>query len=170
MREWSAAWDLPDPDMVSKEDFEVAYLAAAVKAGKARTEIFGMRLQKACLGLLSDLLDRIFHGLPSDAHRFKPAFGEILYIHLTRADKVAQAVSLVKAEQSGLWHLNADRTEFERVAAPQEPRYDFDSVHREVVALERDEGAWVEWFDRHAISPLRIRLRGVRRPPCRNVD
>ncbi len=156
MCEWAAEWNLPDADMISKNDFEVAYLAAAVEAGKAGTEIFGLRLQQKYLGLLSETLDRIYPRLPSDSHRFRKAFGEVLYIHLARTDKVAQAVSLVKAKQSGLWHLNADGTELEQLAAPQELRYDFDSIHREIEALKRQDGSWVEWFDKHQISPLRV--------------
>src|SRR5262245_7853706 len=93
MREWAAEWGLPDAGTVPQSDFETAYLAAAIKAGKAGTEIFGLRLQFEYLKLLSDTLGRLFPGLPSDAERFKRAFGEILYIHLTRADKLAQAVS-----------------------------------------------------------------------------
>lgn len=156
MRGWATEWDLPDTNMVSKNDFDRAYLAAAVKAGRAGTGIFGLRLQQEYLRLLSETLDRIYPGLPSDTHRFARAFGEILYLHLTRVDKVAQAVSLVKAEQSGLWHLNADGTEFERLAAPQESAYDFKSIHREVIAFTRADHAWVEWFSSHQISPLHI--------------
>ena len=156
MREWAAEWSLPNADLVSRNDFDRAYLAAAVKAGMAGTGIFGLRLQQEYLRLLSETLDRIYPGLPSDTHRFERAFGEVLYLHLTRADKVAQAVSLVKAEQSGLWHLNADGTELERLAAPQEPRYEFGSIRREVAALRHYDIAWVEWFDRHEIRPLRV--------------
>ena len=95
MLEWAAEWNLPDAKMVPEKDFDIAYLAAAVKAGKAGTEIFGIRLQQEYLKLLSDTLDRIFPGLLSDTGRFKIAFVSILYIHLTRADKAAQAISLV---------------------------------------------------------------------------
>ena len=156
MRDWAAKWGLPDADMVPKHDFDTAYLRAAVKAGKAGTGIFGLRLQQAYLTLLSETLDRLYPGLTSDAHRFESAFGKILYLHLARSDKVAQAVSLVKAQQTGLWHLNADGTELERLGAPKEPAYDFESIHREVIALERADDAWRKWFDYHQIAPLRI--------------
>ena len=156
MREWASGWGLPDADTVPQNEFDIAYLAAAVKAGKAGTEIFGLRLQQEYLKRLSDTLDRIYPGLPSDPHRFNRAFGDVLYVHLSRADKVAQAISLVKAEQSGLWHKNADGSDYERIGAPQEPRYDFAAIHREVTALERDDKAWAEWFDRHDIRPLRV--------------
>jgi LPS sulfotransferase NodH len=169
MREWAAEWGLPATDALSKIDFDLAYLAAAVRAGKAGTEIFGLRLQQDCLALLSDTLDRICPGLPSDAHRLEKAFGKVLYIHLTRTDKVAQAVSLVKAEQTGLWHLNADGTEFERLAAPRAPRYDVGLIHREVGGLERGDAAWVEWFARHTIHPLRIRYETFANDPARTL-
>jgi LPS sulfotransferase NodH len=135
MREWAEEWGLRDVDRSSVNDFDTAYLAAAIRAGKAGTEIFGLRLQQKYLGMLSRTLDRIYPGLPSDVHRFNRAFGEILYLHLARADKVAQAVSLVKAEQSGLWHLNVDGTELERLAAPQEPQYDFGAINKKVNSL-----------------------------------
>ncbi len=66
---------------------------------------------------------------------------------------MAQAISLVKAQQSGLWHMNADGTDYERLGAPQEPHYDFSVLRREVEALERDDRAWLAWFDRRRHPP-----------------
>ena len=37
----------------------------------------------------------------------------------SRENKLAQAVSLIKAEQTGLWHIAPDGTELERVAHQQ---------------------------------------------------
>jgi LPS sulfotransferase NodH len=156
MREWAAEWGLPEANMVSKNEFDGAYLTAAVKAGQAGTGVFGLRLQFEYLRLLSETLDRLYPGLLSDTSRFERAFGKLLYFHLSRGDKVAQAVSLVKAEQSGLWHLNMDGTELERLAAPQEPHYDFAAIHREVISLEQADHAWIEWFTRHQIDPVRL--------------
>jgi trehalose 2-sulfotransferase len=156
MREWAAKWGLPDADTMSGYDFDSAYLRAAVKAGNAGTGIFGLRLQQKYLALLTKTLDHLYPGLPSDTRRFERAFGAVLYLHLSRSDKVAQAVSLVKAEQSGLWHRNADGSEYERLAAPQRPAYDFKSIHREVIALERADNAWGAWFHSQRIEPFRI--------------
>ncbi len=169
MRDWAAEWGLPDAQTVSKSDFDRAYLDAALCAGKAGTGLFALRLQYDYLNLLSETLDRLYPGLPSDTHRFEQAFGPGVYLHLTRADKVAQAVSLVKAEQSGLWHLNADGTDFERLGAPREPAYDFQSIHREVAALERADRAWVAWFDGHRISPVRLSYETLAAHPAETV-
>src|SRR5215813_13643571 len=130
MREWAAEWGLPNSETLSRKDFDIAYLSAAFKAGAAGTGIFGLRLQREYLSLLSETLDGMFPGLSSDAERFERAFGKVLYIHLKRADKVAQAVSLMKAELSGLWHIAPDGTEIERLSAPQELVYDFERLHR----------------------------------------
>lgn len=169
MREWAAEWGLPDSDKVPSIACDSAYLAAAITAGKAGTDIFGLRLQHDYLGLLSDTLGRLYPGLLSDTARFARAFGDVLYIHLTRADKVAQAVSLVKAEQNGLWHVNADGTELERLAPPRQPFYSFAAIHREVLALARDDAAWDTWFDHHHIRPWRIEYERFANHPAETI-
>ena len=64
----------------------------------------------------------------NDVERFQAAFGRTLFVHLTRRDKVAQAVSYVKAQQTGLWHAAPDGTELERLSRPQEPAYDASEI------------------------------------------
>ena len=113
--EWAEEWKLPDRGTMGELDFNVAYLNAAVAAGKGGTGVFGLRLMRENLDELSAILDRIYPGLPSDKARFEKAFGRVLYMHLSREDKLAQAVSLIKAEQTGLWHVAPDGTEIERV-------------------------------------------------------
>ena len=76
----------------------------------------------------SHRLDGLFPGLPSDAARFERAFGKPLYLFLSRGDKVGQAVSRLKAEQTGLWHRAADGSERERSAPPRPPAYDRDRL------------------------------------------
>ena len=154
--EWAEEWDLPDRGTMSGLDFDVAYLNAAIAAGKGATDIFGLRLMRENLDELSTILDRIFPGLLSDKARFEKAFGRVLYIHLSRENKLAQAVSLIKAEQTGLWHIAPDGTEIERVAPPQEPRYDFERIQHELAKLEAYDAAWNTWFAEQGIMPLLI--------------
>ncbi len=154
--EWAEEWQLPHPDTMSAHDFDVAYLEAATRAGKGGTAVFGLRLMRENLDELQAILDRIFPNLPSDTARFEKAFGRVLYIHLSRDDKLAQAVSLIKAEQTGLWHIAPDGTEIERVAPAQEPRYDFKRIQRELAELEAYDAAWNVWFAEQGVVPLRI--------------
>jgi LPS sulfotransferase NodH len=154
---WAEEWGLPSRDTMSEREFNIAYLNAAVAAGKGGTGIFGLRLMRENLDELSAILDQIFPQLPSDKARLEKAFGNILYIHLSREDKLAQAISLVKAEQTGLWHIAPDGTEIERLSPPEEPRYDFARINREVLELESYDAAWNSWFGAQGIEPLRIR-------------
>ncbi|GAB0114311.1 hypothetical protein AcidC75_18350 [Acidisoma sp. C75] len=153
MAEWAEEWGIAKEERNSSGSFDRAYLAAAIKAGRAGTGVFGIRLQYEYLSLLSKTLDQIYPGRNTDAERFRQAFGEPLYIHLSRSDKVAQAVSLVRAEQSGLWHLNDDGTDYERFGKAQDPSYDFNRLHREVLELTRGDQAWSQWFASQQIKP-----------------
>lgn len=153
---WAGEWGLPARAAMDAKAFDTAYLKAAIDAGKGGTPIFGLRLMRENLDELSAMLDGLFPSLPSDRARLERAFGRLLYVHLSREDKLAQAISRVKAEQTGLWHVAPDGTEIERVAPPSEPRYDFDGIHREVVELESYDAAWNAWFDEQGIEPLRV--------------
>lgn len=156
MSAWAEEWRLPGRDTLSERDFNIAYLNAAVAAGKGRTGIFGLRLMRENLDELLAILDQVFPQLPSDRARLERAFGRILYIHLSREDKLAQAISLVKAEQTGLWHIAPDGTEIERLSPPKDPEYDFERINHEVLEMKIYDTAWNSWFDAQGIEPLRI--------------
>lgn len=164
--EWAEDWKLAARDTMGELEFNIAYLDATITAGKGGTGIFGLRLMRENLDELSAVLDLIFPGLASDTARFEKAFGRVLYIHLSRENKLAQAVSLVKAEQTGLWHIAPDGTEIERVAPPKEPQYDFERIKREVVKLETHDAAWDIWFAEQGISPLRIGYENLSSNPA----
>ncbi len=153
---WAEQWNLPSPDTMSARDYAIEYLKTAIKVGKGGTDIFGLRLMRENLGELSDILDQIYPGLASDRAQLEKAFGNILYLHLSREDKLAQAISLIKAEQTGLWHVAPDGTEIERLAPPKDPEYDFDRIRRELAELESYDTAWNSWFAKQRIEPLRI--------------
>jgi LPS sulfotransferase NodH len=163
---WAEQWNLPDPDAIGEQEFNIAYLNAVVRAGKSGTAIFGLRLMRENLDELSAILDQIFPQLPSDRARLESAFGGILYIHLFRENKLAQAVSLVKAEQTGLWHIAPDGTEIERLAPPQEPQYDFERIKHEVARLENYDAAWNSWFAEQRIVPLRVSYESLSADPA----
>ena len=156
LSEWAEEWGLPGRDTMSELDFNAAYLKAAIANGRGGTGIFGLRLMRENLDELSAILDQVFPRLPSDRARFEKAFGRVLYMHLSRENKLAQAVSLVKAEQTGLWHIAPDGTEIERVAPAKEPQYDFERLKREVTELEAYDAAWNIWFVEQGIIPLRL--------------
>lgn len=156
MADWARDWNLPDPSTMREDDFNRIYLAAAIRAGKGETGMFGLRLMRENLEDLMAILTRIFPGLESDTVRLERAFGRLLHIHLTREDKLAQAISYIKAQQTGLWHIAPDGTEIERLAPPQEPQYDFKRIRDEVARLGAYDEDWNTWFAAQAITPLMV--------------
>ena len=163
---WAKRWGLPERAGRSEAAYAAAFLQAVLKTGKAGTDIFGLRLMRESLEGLASMLDEAHPGLASDRDRLAAAFGDILYIHLTREDKLAQAVSMVKAEQTGLWHIAPDGSELERLAPPQEPAYDFDRIRRKLLELEAYDEAWTAWFDAQGIQPLRIGYERLSEDPA----
>lgn len=145
--------------------FERAYLDAVVKRGTADTGTFALRLMWPSLAELTARLELVFPGLADDAARLEAAFGAPLYVHLSRRDKVAQAVSRLKAHQTGLWHMGADGTERERTAAHQAPVYDFERIAGFVAEAETADAEWNRWFARHGITPVRVSYEDVAADP-----
>lgn len=156
LAEWLAEYDLPEVPGRSERDTVAAVFDAAIDKGRGGTPVFGLRLQRHSFAFFSEKL-ALLHPKPAgDVARMQAAFGRAAFIHLTRADKVAQAVSLVRAEQTGLWHRAPDGAEIERTAPPREPVYDGAALRAAFEMLTGYERQWEDWFARENIEPLRL--------------
>lgn len=154
--EWFAELGLPPvPEKPERDRLDII-LKAAIKAGRGSSRIFGLRLQAHGLGFLCQKLALLFPQAQGDAARFRRAFGPVLFIHLTRPDKVAQAVSYLKAEQTGLWHMAPDGSELERLSPPQEPAYDGARLKDIMTRMQAHDHDWSNWFAREGITPLHL--------------
>lgn len=153
---WAAELELSPARRGSELDYLRSVVEAAIDEGTNGTGLFGLRLQRHSFDFFMAQLALLHPGQMSDAERFRAAFGRTRFIHLTRADKVAQAVSCVKAQQTGLWHRAPDGSEIERLKAHQDPVYDGAALrrcHDEMVEADRQ---WLAWFEREGIPPLRL--------------
>lgn len=162
---WVAEWRLPSPHGMSPRAYAEAYLRAAQVVGRGRSGMFGVRLMQPSLADLLALIAEAHPGPDSDAGRLRAAFGEVLFVHLARDDRVAQAVSLEKARQSGLWHIAPDGTEIERLSPPRVPVYDFARLRATVDDLSRQDTAWRDWFAAQGIAPYSIRYEALSADP-----
>ena len=160
----ATAWGLQPTDFKDQAKFERAYLQAVLQDGAGDSEVFGLRLMWGTLAELLDRLAPLYPGAPKD-ERLERAFGPLVYIHVSRRDKVAQAISLSKAEQSGLWHVGADGSERQRSAPPAPARYDADRIAELVEELERDDFAWNDHFARRRIAPVRVEYEALAASP-----
>ena len=156
LAEWLADLDLPEVPGRSERGTVAAVFRAAIDKGRGGTPVFGLRLQRHSFAFFSEKLALLHPGPAGDVARMRAAFGRTLFIHLTRADKVAQAVSLVRAEQTGLWHRAADGSELERTAPPREPVYDGEALRAAFDRLNGYEREWQAWFARENVQPLRL--------------
>lgn len=162
---WAELWGVPRPHRLDDAGFEKAYLSAMIREGTAGTGVFGLRLMWSSVADASRRLDAIKGSAADVAARFAEAFGPTLYIHLSRQDKLSQAISLVRAEESGLWHLAADGTERERTAPPRIPLYDGDRIAEVSRKLQGDDIAWTDFFSRREINPLALTYEALTADP-----
>lgn len=71
----------------------------------------------------------------------------VTYIYIQRQDKVAQAVSMAKAAQTGAWVARAD-------ANTGNLNYDRDLIAKCLSFLERQDLDWRQWFEANRIEPF----------------
>jgi LPS sulfotransferase NodH len=162
---WAERWGLPPSEGKGTVNHSSTYLKAAIAAGRGQTGILGLRLMRKDLPDLMTMIDQVYPSLSSDKERLQVTFGRVLCIHLSRQDKLSQAISMVKAEQSGLWHIAPDGSELERLAPPKEPKYDFVRIKAKLDELESYDAKWVSWFSEQTIKPLRINYETLSENP-----
>lgn len=131
-----------------------AAVAAARAAGTDEAGMFGLRLQRHSADFFMAQIARLHPGRRGDRARIETAFGPTRFLYLRRASKLEQAISYIKAQQSGLWHRAPDRREIERLSPPARLRYDRGAIASQIAAFETPDRAWAAWFARERIAPL----------------
>jgi LPS sulfotransferase NodH len=165
LQDWLDRFGLVSGAGQPERDVLDAIFRAAITEGSRGTGMFGLRLQRQSFDFFTEKL-ALLHPTPAtDAGRFAAAFGRTLFIHLSRRDKVEQAVSCVKAEQTGLWHVAPDGTELERVAPPRAPVYDAAEIRAWFDAMTSYDRDWQDWFGRQGIEPHRISYEALSADP-----
>ena len=152
METHSLAWD----DYGSDRQRLQAVFDTAIQKGTAGTGVFGLRLQRDSFDYFMSQLAELHPDPRTDVDRIEAAFGPTLFIYLTRANKLKQAISRVKAEKTGLWHKTADGQELERLSEPREPTYDPAAINRHISNLTALDDAWRNWFASTGITPHEV--------------
>jgi trehalose 2-sulfotransferase len=164
----AAGWGLWPADFPDQLTFEQAYLDAVLEEGSGDTEVFGLRLMWGTVGEVVERLGPL-HGAASAKVLFETIYGPLVYVHVTRRDKVAQAISLMKAEQSGLWHVAADGSDRQRSAPTAPVRYDAGRIGELAGELESEDAAWTDYFVSHGIAPVRVEYEALAADPHAGV-
>ena len=158
--EWAASWGIADP---CDGTFGYAgYFQAAIAAGRTANGVFAARIMWGTMDEVVAKLAPVYPGHAGSAVRLlSAAFGRTRFVYLRRGDVVAQAVSLLRAEQTGVWFETAhDRQEPEA-----EPSYDFERVRDRVRLLEDHNAAWERWFAAAGIRPYLVRYEELDAEP-----
>ena len=151
---WLGYYGLTREQFSNESDALTGVFNAARKRGTGASEIFGLRLQRHSFDFFIQQLGILYSELPSDKERIQAVFGNTLFIHLFRKDKLEQAISFVKATQTGLSHKAIDGTELERISPPQDPFYDENAISQQLKSATKYDEEWYSWFAEEKIMPL----------------
>lgn len=165
--DWATDWRVPHDTLPGSPHPTRAYLDAARVEGQGGTPVFGLRLMYESLQGLMAYLRRVLPPRPNDHAYLVDAFGPVRFVHLHRRDTVGQAISLMRAEQSGLWHRAADGSDIERMPPTATPGYDFDRLHHHADRLHSDKAGWKTWFAEQRIEALDISYEALAADPLR---
>jgi trehalose 2-sulfotransferase len=162
---WLDRFGLDPSAYASRKQTLAAIFEAATTSGKGETDVFGLRLQRGSFAFFMEQLDVLHPGHVNDRARIEAAFGPTLFIFLSREDKLDQAISCLRAEQTGLWHRNADGTELERLEPHRGDGYDAEAIRRYIEEFSSFNTAWRRWFEEQSIAPIEVTYETLSREP-----
>lgn len=165
LERWLAVYGLDDRPFGSRQEALAAVFQAAIARGMADSDVFGLRLQRKSFDFFMEQLAVLAPGEMADVDQIEQVFGKTTFVHLSRTDRLDQAISLLRAEQSGLWHRNSDGSEMERTGPPTPPTYDAAAIARHMSELAAFDADWAQWFAQQEIAPLSITYDEVSKDP-----
>jgi len=89
-------------------------------------------------------------------------FPALRYIHISREDRLRQAVSWVRAFQTNQW-ASTHR-------AQAEPEFDRSAIDRYLTKLTREDGEWQRLFERRGIVPHRVSYERLTQAPAQVME
>ncbi|MFS4579885.1 Stf0 family sulfotransferase [Phaeobacter sp. C3_T13_0] len=162
---WLEYYGLRPDAYGSKEQALEAIFGAAKAKGRGDSDVFGLRLQRGSFDFFMEQLDLLHPNETSDLDRVEAAFGPTLFIFLTRDDRLDQAISYLRAEQTGLWHRHADGTALEQLEPKRSDGYEYKAIKDLVDEFTRVNDAWRRWFEVQAITPLEVSYERLSKEP-----
>jgi trehalose 2-sulfotransferase len=136
------------------------HLRRTLEYGTTENGVFGAKIM---WGHRQDFL-RLARTLPelrdvSERELFSSLFPSLCFVWVRRYDRPRQAVSLWKAIQTQSWRAG-------QAQSTREPVYNFAAIDHLRQMLDRNDGAWGNWFERHRIEPLEFRYRHIAGDPA----
>ncbi len=140
---WYAQWGV--------SDFP-SYFRRILQEGSTPNGIFGMKMMWY---ELEEFLPQLAHLLHKEdaplSEQLSTAFPNLRYIWLTRRDKVRQAISQHRGEQTKIW-----RSTDARKVVPVEPTFDWEAIDGLRGWLVEGDAFWRNYFATNDIQPLTV--------------
>ncbi|MFI7639279.1 Stf0 family sulfotransferase [Nonomuraea sp. NPDC049400] len=153
---WAERWGLP------RTAGYADYVRAARAAGRTGNGVFGAKLMWGTLDLVVAKLGAAWPDLAGqDVPLLERAFGRTRFVYLRRDDVLAQAVSWLRAEQTGSWYVGGNGEIGGATASGREPGYDPDGIRALIEQIEEHNAAWEAWFASHAVRPYTVRYEDL---------
>lgn len=128
------------------------YLARVLRTRVTRNGVFGLNVMRGYFDEFVDWLAEVRPDVAAQAPaaRLATVFGDPAYVHLTRRDKVRQAVSLIRARDTGAYQRHHAETR------PFTREFDAELVDRTVADLEAQDAGWHAFFAISGVTPVPV--------------
>jgi len=162
---WAQRWGIAD---VSGAFDYSEFLDAARNQGRTDNGVFAAKLM---WGQLDDLVAKLRSVYPDDASHtdlalLGRAFGSLRFVYLRRSDALTQAVSWLRAEQTGIWWETDETGPQIPVATPS---FDHTQLDALLSVIDEHNTAWRGWFAASSIQPYEVRYEDVDADPDNTV-
>ncbi|MFG6191994.1 Stf0 family sulfotransferase [Nonomuraea sp. JJY05] len=158
---WAERWGLPSAAGYGE------YLRAALAAGRTENGVFGAKLMWGTLDHVVARLMLVHPGLAGqDVRLLERAFGRTRFVYLRRDDVLAQAVSWLRAEQTGTWYLDNAGEAGGGAPGGRAPSYDAAGIRELIERIEEHNAAWERWFASSGVRPHQVRYEDLDADPA----
>jgi LPS sulfotransferase NodH len=153
---WAERWEIP---RTADGGFDYAdYVRAALTAGRTDNGVFGAKLMFGTHEEVVEKLGTVYPELRGDdLALLTKAFGRTRFVYLRRDDVLAQAVSWLRAEQTGVWFVDVNGQTDDSTVTGQAPTYDAEGVRHYIETINEHNAGWEAWFAAWGIQPLVLR-------------
>lgn len=86
-------------------------------------------------------------------------FQDSQWIWIRRLNRIAQAVSYLMADQTGVWIVDGQWLPLSKTSG--EPQYDRDGITVRLDQINREEAQWEEFFNRLELTPKVVEYEGL---------
>lgn len=146
------------PIALQGAEYYADYLAHVLEDGTTPNGVFGAKVMWGYFGDFTDNLRDIpaYKELPTP-DLLARIFPDLRYIHVSRNNRVRQAISLWKAIQTWTWREDESFTSTgEPAHQKRELHFHFGAVDYLVQRIEEHERAWDQFFTEAAVQPFRV--------------